>query len=210
MAILLVFILIANIVAMVLMYYCLGDLGKKEKLIFIGAGVGIMYILTSIVYWISTYGIEMTEVSEIGKNLITFLFVPVNSLLVLPLLAKSYAKFKSGRLDLRIFLNRGIALGVLLLIVLVVECIYFKNIQVQVVELIKNNKEQTQKATESELDAFTNVLENQNFLSNDTSNEVNIDNEIVVNEVNSNETTENKVTGNNIYSNAEYANEVIE
>ena len=44
------------------MYRCLVNSDRKEKLIFIAAGTALMYILTSIVYWISTRGIEMTEV----------------------------------------------------------------------------------------------------------------------------------------------------
>lgn len=203
MAILLVFILIANIVSIVLMYYCLGDVSKKEKWIFIGAGIGIMYILTSIVYWISTNGIEMTEVSETGKNLITFLFVPINGIIILPLFAKSYAKFKSGRLDSRIFLNRGIVLGVLLLIILVIECIYFKNIQVQVVELIKQNQEQIQ-APNGTIGDMMNAVENQNFISNDISNEVseNVNsNEIKNNEVDNNEVNSNEIISNKIDNN---------
>ena len=144
MAIFLMFILIMNVVAIVLTYHCLADLTKKEKFIFIAVGIAIMYILTSIVYWISTWNIEMTEVAETGKNLITFLFVPVNGLIVLPLLAKSYVKFKFGGLNRKIFTNRGIVLTVLLLIVLGIECVYFKNIQTQVINLINENKQEQQ------------------------------------------------------------------
>ena len=68
MLVILLFIIILNIVSIVLMYYCLADLTKKEKLIYIAAGTALMYILTTIVYWISTRGIEMTEVSEMGKK----------------------------------------------------------------------------------------------------------------------------------------------
>lgn len=187
MAILVIFIIIANIVSIVLMYHCLEDLDKKEKWIFIGAGTGIIYILTSIVYWISTKGIEVTEVSEMGKNLITFIFVPVNSILVLPLLAKSYVKFKDGRLGSKVFFSRGIVLGIILLIVLVLECIYFKNIQVQVVELIKSNRQQTQN---SSIEDDLNVVENQNIISNE------VDNNITNNEINTNEMKNNNVDSN--------------
>ena len=36
-----------------------------------------MYMLTPIVYWISTWNTEMTDVAERGKNLTPFVFVPV-------------------------------------------------------------------------------------------------------------------------------------
>lgn len=177
MAVLLLFILILNIVSIVLMYYCLGDVEKKEKFIFIAVGTGIMYILTSLVYWISTMKIEVTEVSETGKNLITFLFVPVNGLIILPILAKSFAKLKFGSLSNRVFVNRVIVLAILLIIVLIFECIYFKGIQEQVVNLIKVNSkvEQEEKDTNQLLDTIDG-----NSL-NDMANKIDVE---VVNETN--------------------------
>lgn len=159
-AIIFLFILFFNIISIALMYYCLGDLTKKEKFIFIAVGTGIMYILTSIVYWISTNGIEITEVSETGKNLITFLFVPVNAILVLPILAKSYSKTKFGSLKSDVFIKRGIVLGILLFIVLIVECNYFKNIQEGVVNLIKQNA-QTSEENNNSLNYMNENLENE-------------------------------------------------
>lgn len=163
MAVLLLFILILNIVSIVLMYYCLGDIDKKEKFIFIAVSTGIMYILTSIIYWISTMGIEITEVSETGKNLITFLFVPVNGLIILPIFAKSYSKLKFGNLSSKVFFNRGLVLGVVLLIILIFECIYFKNIQKQVVELINNNIKMQQENSNklSGQEQNNNIINNQ-------------------------------------------------
>ena len=176
MAVLLLFILIFNIVSIVLMYYCLGDIEKKEKIIFIAVGTGIMYILTSIVYWISTMGIEITEVSETGKNLITFLFVPVNGLIILPILAKSYAKLKYGNISNKVFANRILVLAVLLIIILIIECNYFRQIQEQVVNLIKNNDNIQQETNTNQLSDKTNnnSLDNlDNQITEDVVNEVN-------------------------------------
>ena len=184
-AILLFFILILNIVSIVLMYYCLGDLAKKEKFIFIAAGTGIMYILTSIVYWISTNKIEITEVSETGKNLITFLFVPVNAIVVLPIIAKSYAKTKYRKLSNDVFFKRGIVLAVLLLIVLIVECNYFKSIQQQVVDLIKQNSITNQQSysNENNVNYITNNIENEISNGIDNINVVEGNNMIINSEI---------------------------
>lgn len=176
MAVLLLFILIFNIVSIVLMYYCLGDIEKKEKIIFIAVGTGIMYILTSIVYWISTMGIEITEVSETGKNLITFLFVPVNGLIILPILAKSYVKLKYGNISNKIFANRILVLAVLLIIIFIIECNYFRQIQEQVVNLIKNNTDIQQETNTNQLsdEINNNSLDNlDNQITEDVVNEVN-------------------------------------
>lgn len=167
MLVIILFILLLNIVSIVLMYYCLGDLGKKEKLIYIAAGVAVMYGLTSFVYWISTKGIEMTQVSETGKDLITFLFVPINGIVVLPILAKSYYKYKIGSLKGNVLRNRGIVLGLLLIILLIIECSYFKNIQEQVVNLIEQNRnnyyeEQTVTIQNSITNEITDAIDVQN------------------------------------------------
>ena len=176
MPIILLFILILNIVSIVLMYYSLGDLGKKEKLIYIVVGTAVMYIITSIVYWFSTRGIEVTEVSERGKDLITFLFVPINGIIMLPLLAKSYSKLKYGNLDKNVFLKRGIVLAVILLIVLIIECIYFKNVQQEVVNMLnaQENSMEQQGSTNSVLNETTNEVTNQitSTILNETTNTI--------------------------------------
>ena len=176
MPIILLFILILNIVSIVLMYYSLRDLGKKEKLIYIVVGTAVMYIITSIVYWFSTRGIEVTEVSERGKDLITFLFVPINGIIILPLLAKSYSKLKYGNLDKSVFLKRGIVLAVILLIVLIIECIYFKNIQQEVVNMLnaQENSIEQQESTNSVLNETTNEVTNQitSTIVNETTNTI--------------------------------------
>lgn len=195
----LIFIIILNVVSIVLTYHCLGDLLKKERLIFIVVGLAVMYALTSVVYWISTNGIEITEVSETGKNLITFLFVPINGLVILPLLAKSYYKYKTGGLDKSVLLKRGTVLAVLLVIVLIFECIYFKNIQEQVVNLIEENQVLQQQENRNTLNE--NVLEqkeqnslNENVLEQDGQNSLN---ETILSQGEQNDLNENKLVQEN-------------
>ncbi len=135
------FTLLLNVIAVLLIYYCLENMDKKDKIIFIGVTVAVVYMLTSFVYWISTNGVEYEEVSELGQNFLVFLFVPVNGIIVLPLLAKSYRKYKVGSLKSDKFRNRVIVLSVVLLILLILECSYFKDIQNSVVEMVKANKQ---------------------------------------------------------------------
>ena len=120
MTLILVFIIVLNIIAIALTYYCLSDLEKKDKVIFIAVCVAIIYMLTTFVYWISTKSVAVKEVSDLGKNLITFLFVPINTLVVVPLFAKSYNKYKTGFLAFDKLRNRGILLGAILFIILII------------------------------------------------------------------------------------------
>ena len=177
MILILIFILILNIVAIALTYYCLSHIEKKERIIFIGVGIAITYILTSFVYWLSTKDVAIKEVSELGKNLITFLFVPINSIIVLPIFAKSYNKYKIGSLASDKLRNRTIILAIILLILLIAECSYFKDIQNSVVILIKKNNEKDVEEQQSILNSITeNIIsntENINTEVNQTSNDIN-------------------------------------
>lgn len=159
----LLFIFILNVVAIVLTYKFLPDMEKRDRIIFVGVGIAIIYMLTSLVYWISTKNVKIEEVSNMGKNIITFMFVPINSIAVLPIIAKSYNKYKIGRLAADKLRNRVIAISIPLIIILIIECIYFKNIQDSVVKLIEQNA-----ASNADKQIIVNMLNEQT--TNETTN----------------------------------------
>lgn len=196
MLIIILFIIVLNAVSIILMYRSLNNISSKEKLIYIAAGTVLMYFLTSIIYWISTRNIEITEVSRTGKDLIIFLFVPINGIIVLPLFAKSYCKFKDNKLSSRVFRNRGIALGILLLIILIVECAYFENIQRQV-EIMINEKNSKYYQIEQEalnMIAEANSIEEENINDINT-NDTNLQSNLIeVETTNENNTIEGNIT----------------
>ena len=131
-------ILLLNVVAIFMTYKFLGnDFEKKEKSIFIVVGIAIMYMIVSLVYWLSTRGINLETNNEMGKNFIIFTFVPINSMLILPFLASSYKFFKQGRLKKQNFKNRIILLCVIFIIALVLEFFYFKDIQNSILSMIQ-------------------------------------------------------------------------
>ena len=176
MVLILVCIIILNIIALALAYYCLSDLEKKDRIIFIAVCVAVIYMLTSFTYCISTKGVAVKAVSDLGKKLITFLFVPINTIAIVPLLAKSYNKYKTGFLAGDKFRNRCIVLAVFLLIILSIECVYFKNVQNTVITLIEKN----QQSSSSKEELLNNMIENTvvnaeknniaNVVSNDSAN----------------------------------------
>lgn len=185
MVLILFFTLILNIVAIMLTYNCLSNIEKKQKFIVIAVGIAVIYALTSFVYWASTKDVAIKEVSESGKNIITFLFVPINSIVVLPLIAKSYNKYKIGRLASDKFRNRGIVLGAILLIILIIECSYFKDIQNGVISLIEENNTKIEQE-EQQSNVLNNLQENiatSNEIANTEANQI-INEELVNTEVN--------------------------
>ena len=134
-------ILLLNIVAIFMTYKILGEnFEKKEKSIFLVVGIAIMYMIVSLVYWLSTRGVDLGINNEIGKNFAVFTFVAINSMLVLPFLASSYKYFKQGRLKKQNFKNRIILLCVILIIALILEFFYFKDIQNSILNMIAAKK----------------------------------------------------------------------
>ena len=134
-------ILVLNMVAVYLIYRFLGtQLEKKEKWIFIIAGVAIMYLIVTAVYGISTKDIDIGKAASTARNLITFAFVPVNGIVILPFLARSYRYLKEGRLQVGKFKNRCILIGIILIIVLIIEFFYFKNIQSGILNAMSSHK----------------------------------------------------------------------
>lgn len=134
-------ILALNLVAIFLTYHFLGrEIDKKTKGIFIIVGIAVIYMLVSFTYWLGTKDIELGTSESFGKNLITFTFVPVNAILVLPFLASSYKNLKAGRLKAVPFRNRCILLAIALVILLVIEVFYFKDIQTGIYTMLQNAK----------------------------------------------------------------------
>lgn len=185
MPLILFFIFMLNIVAIILTYYCLSNLENKEKVIFIAVGVAVVYMLTSFVYWISTKDIAVKEVSELGKKLLTFLFVPINGIITLPILAKSYNKYKIGRLESDKLRNRGILILIVLAIALMLECSYFKDVQNRVVTLIEQNNGKKNDVIQTAPDMGTNTLAN-DVTNEEISNVVSENNTEMINNGNTN------------------------
>lgn len=187
-------IVIANALAIGIVYQFIKKLENKQKLIIIAMSIVIMYILISITYWISGFGID-ESIHEATKNFITYLFVPVNMILFVPYIAYQYMKLKAKQIKQEDFIKKVMIMGLLLIIVLVMEYFYFKNVQNNI-NIIGDNLEQTNIKDKNE-------LENQNVIGNEIANE--IINEII-NEIASEIT--NEVEGN-IIQNEVMTNEII-
>ena len=174
MLIILLFVLILNIVAIALTYHSFSNLDKKERVICVAVGIAIIYMITSIIYWISTKNVASKNVAETAKNVITFLFVPINAILTLPIIAKSYCKYKMGKLAGDKLRNRIIVLAIPFIIVLIIECSYFADIQNGILEFVKDNTKNT--------NSINSTIE-RNELSNDIANVINSTDENIINEI---------------------------
>lgn len=198
----LLIIIILNAISIALMYNFLGDLDKKEKLIFIAGGVAIMYVLTILAYWISTGEIEENYTSNTVRDLIVFLFVPINGLIILPILSKSYYSYRKKHLKFDILLKRAGVLGIGVLIAIILECIFFNDLHYTIYDLVnETSTNRTYESTEindvnTNINTINDEIDDENTISNETVN--NVTNEISNNIEEENKDTDNSISENNV------------
>lgn len=136
-------ILIANIAAVGIVYNFIKRLPKKEILVFIAISVAMMYILISIVYWISGFNVDKS-VHEASKNFVIFLFVPINIIIFMPYMAAKYYKLRQNKIKKEDFVKKASTMVILLIIVLFVEYFYFGNIQNNIAKISENLENEIQ------------------------------------------------------------------
>lgn len=163
-------IILANVIAISIVYQFIKRLNKKEKILFIAVCVAIVYILISIVYWFSGFKIDKT-IHEKTKSFVTFMFVPVNVILFIPYIAFNYIKLKDKKIKREIFIKKCMVVGIVAIIVLIGEYFYFKNIQ-QNISKISENVQNAETKNEI-IEENTNALNEQtNQLTNTLTNEI--------------------------------------
>lgn len=159
-------ILVTNLIAITIVYQFVKRLPQKEKFIFIVGSVAAVYGLVSLVYWLSGFGIDQT-LHENSKNFIIYLFVPINAIILIPYIASGYTKFKLKSIKKETLQKRIIVMSILAIIILIIQFFYFKNIQVNIKNIVKNN---TNSVTNTVTNNTTNVIDSNTVLTNEIGN----------------------------------------
>lgn len=132
--------MVTNIVAILLIYHSFEkNLDKSKKLLYTMISMGVMYIAILIIYFFSSIGIDK-DVAKESKQMITFTFVPVNSIILVPFLIWSFNKKKHKEITTEQLNRRTIIMGVIAIILVIVEFFYFRNIEKGIIN-VKNQKE---------------------------------------------------------------------
>lgn len=130
-----IFILVANIIAIVSTYFSFGKkLGKDKKMMYTMIAIGVIYILTLIVYLLSSIGVNNSNVTSASREMITFTFVPVNTIILLPFLIRSFEKAKNKEIKTAKLNQRVIIVVVIAVILMITEFFYFRNIQKNIID----------------------------------------------------------------------------
>ena len=130
-----IFIFVANIIAIVSTYFSFGKkLGKDKKMMYTMIAIGVIYILTLIVYLLSSIGVNNSNVTSASREMITFTFVPVNTIILLPFLIRSFEKAKNKEIKTAKLNQRVIIVVIIAVILMITEFFYFRNIQKNIID----------------------------------------------------------------------------
>ncbi len=165
------FILVANVVSIFLIYYSFNkNIEKTKRLLYTMIAMGVIYILVLIVYFFSSIGMPK-EIAEQSKEMITFTFVPVNAIILIPFLLRSFNRRKDNSITTEQLNKRAIIVVIVAIALLVGEFFYFRNIEKGINDRINQKR--------NEQNSIVNNAEENNFYENE---EI-INNEIIDNEI---------------------------
>lgn len=167
-------IILANAIAIAVLYQFVKKLNKRDKLIFIGSCVAIVYILITIVYWISGFGID-EKIHEECKSFVTYMFVPVDVILFMPFVAYNYMKYKDKKIKKEELIKKIVIISLVGVVVLIGEYFYFKNIQHNVKQIGINveNTQNTNTENEEQTINNTNIQLNEQINTINTNTQIN-------------------------------------
>lgn len=163
--------LAVNAIALFIIYQFVKKMSKMNKIIFIAISFAVNYMLVSFVCMLSAWGMEETIIEQ-SKTYLTYVFVPVNIILSIPFLVTSYQKYKDKKLKPEKFVKRGIAVGIFMVIVLVIEYFYFQSVFENIIDISENVQNGNQIDTNVQAnETITNEIEN-NITNEEQANEI--------------------------------------
>ena len=198
----LLFILVANIVSILLIYHSLDkNIEKTKRLLYTMIAMGVVYIIVLIVYFFSSIGIDKRIATQ-AKQTIVFTFVPVNSIIVIPFMLRSFNKRKDREITGEQLNKRAVVMFIIAVVIVVSEFFYFRNIEKGIGRIIEQQEAASNTAnTTVENLTVENKISNNAVVENSISNtESQVTNDVV---------SKNMTTKYNIYKDEKIMQKVI-
>jgi hypothetical protein len=139
--IIIIAIIILNIFSIIMLLKMLKGTELKIKIITCIALILFMFIISNIIYGIGNMGI-IGEIANKSKNMILLVLMPINMMIIASPIALQINKAQSKEIEKEKFSKKIITLVLIDIAILIVECIYIKNIQLgtqSVMEGLKAN-----------------------------------------------------------------------
>ena len=114
----------------------LNNVEAKQKIIICALGITVSLIITSIIFFISSIGIEYK--SQAGKQaimrIILLIFTPINGMSYMPYFAKVLGNAKNKKAGKEKSTSKLKKCMIIALIIFIIEIIYLKNMQNGIIE----------------------------------------------------------------------------
>ena len=139
--IIIIAIIILNIFSIIMLLKMLKGTELKTKIITCTTLILLMFIISNIIYGIGNMGI-IGEIANKSKNMILLVLMPINMMIIASPIALQINKAQSKEIEQEEFSKKIITLVLFDIAILIVECIYIKNIQLgtqSVMEGLKAN-----------------------------------------------------------------------
>ncbi len=139
--IIIIAIIILNIFSIIMLLKMLKGTELKTKIVTCIALILFMFIISNIIYGIGNMGI-IGEIANKSKNMILLVLMPINMMIIASPIALQINKAQSKEIEKEEFSKKIITLVLIDIAILIVECIYIKNIQLgtqSVMEGLKAN-----------------------------------------------------------------------
>ena len=136
------FTIITIVVYLILIIWTWRNLGftkKPQKVIFILLGIGIIYLITMLIFGISKASITYPneEIAKEIKNTLIPIFAGLNGLILMPIIAKNIDKINEEEIGKEVFFKRIIIILIIFLICTFLECGYMKTTQEGIINTYK-------------------------------------------------------------------------
>lgn len=118
-------------------WHNLGDIQEKTKLIYLIVGILISLVITLIIFYISTNGVDYQNENMIKdvRNILVLVFTPINGLVVMPFIASTIDKLSNQEITREKANKRILIIAIIFIVFLIIECSYLKNTQIGILEI---------------------------------------------------------------------------
>ena len=125
------------IISIVWIWHNLGNIDKPRKILFIFIGLLIMYLITVLLYHLSSSDITYPseEVQKTVSNTLILVFTGLNSLILLPFTANVFDKILEEEIEKNQAQKRFIVILIIFLVCIFVETGYLKDTQEGIINI---------------------------------------------------------------------------
>ena len=115
----------------------LGDIERKKKILI--TGILLVYLITLLLFNISKNQIQYPDISaeKYVKNILVIIFTGINSIAILPYIAKMYNKIYEGTIEAQELKKKLVFIIILIILGIFLECEYMKDIQQGILNIAK-------------------------------------------------------------------------